>query len=290
MKSILKLTSAFAILAAVTAQDLDKPALTDDLDYLLAGNEANLPSSSHTISSWTSGTLPSDCKILAENEDKALSEIEVFDVQYEDCSKSWVFCRHKDAESSIETAAETFGKVPVGIRDWTKHVILFPGRDDGLGAYNDRNGNIVFFGERNLNVYIHEAAHSLDVLKGFNGVETNQNPTYLSAYAVDSHVPDNYAASTHLENTAQNTVIGVYDLNVPGGFPGIQPEYYKIVHQHSAIKQIYGDALKSGGKCGSRLGDSETVNLKSRKRGLFEAEGVAKRVSGMRRGMSGDRF
>ncbi|KAL4860844.1 hypothetical protein BDV12DRAFT_204629 [Aspergillus spectabilis] len=67
-------------------------------------------------------------------QDKPLPEIEVYDILYEDCNTIWVFCRHKNAESDIETAAETFGKVAVRIRDWTEHVILFPTLDDGLDA------------------------------------------------------------------------------------------------------------------------------------------------------------
>ncbi|KAL4875670.1 hypothetical protein BJY04DRAFT_201363 [Aspergillus karnatakaensis] len=288
MKSILKFASVLTLVAAASAADkLTKPALSDDLDYLLAGNQANLPGKSYSIFPWTPGKIPHDCRTHAQSYDHPLSEIEVYDVLYEDCNTKWVFCRHKDAESSIQTAASTFGKVPAGIRDWTRHVMLLPS-SDGNGAFNDRNGNVVFFGEKNVNVYLHETGHSLDVLKGFDGVETNKNPTYLNAYAFDSHVPDNYAQTNHIENVAQNTVIAVYDINVPGGFPGANKDFDKIMHQNTAVKAIYGDVLKTGGKCGKRLEPSETIVFaRNRKR---DGAGAFGRVRGLKRAGDVDRF
>jgi hypothetical protein len=51
----------------------------------------------------------------------------------------------------------------------------------------------------------------------------------------------------------------VYDSNVPGGFPGIQPNYTAIENQYNYIKKIGGDALVPGGTCDRHLENSETV-------------------------------
>jgi hypothetical protein len=83
MKYAMKLLSTLSVAALASAQ-LDKPALTSNLDYLLEGNTNNLPTTSHSIAIWSQGWIPKDCKDLGEGEDLAATDFEVYEVSYDD--------------------------------------------------------------------------------------------------------------------------------------------------------------------------------------------------------------
>lgn len=161
----MKLVSALSALALVQAQELDKPALTDDLDYLKEGNTNALPIRTSTISQWPAGSIPKDCKDLAEGEDKSAADMEVYEVKYSDCHDPWLFCRHKEVEVDIEKAAETFSRVPLRMRDWVRQVLLFPGANSAFAI----DGNVAFFGttSENVDVMLHETGHGIDGFAAF---------------------------------------------------------------------------------------------------------------------------
>jgi hypothetical protein len=177
----MKVVSALSALALAQAQQLEKPALSSNLDYLLEGNTANLPSIASQISIWEAGHIPKDCKDLGEGESLSAADFEVYNVQYDDvrlpyalfysiannrqCSDPWIICRHKDAEPVIADVAETFGKLPVKVRDWVRQVLVIPGGNSAFAI----NGNVAFIGTTgtNVDVVIHEAAHGLDGFAAF---------------------------------------------------------------------------------------------------------------------------
>ena len=122
-----------------------------------------------------------------------------------------------------------------------------------------------------LTVFIHETAHSLDLLGAYTG--TNDfffdSDTWLNNYAKDSHVPDFYSQTNQLENLAQNTVVAAYDLNVPGGFSEVQPKWQGLRHQLSTIvteQKEKGDLLIRAGLCTKRLANSKVVLKKAHSR------------------------
>lgn len=130
-------------------------------------------------------------------------------------------------------------------------------------AYND-NGNVAIFGTSilNLEVYIHEAAHSLDLLHAYKDKPLSSSANWINAYNKDSAVPDRYAQTNQVENVAQNTVVATFDVNVPGGFPSVQKNWKKIANQLALIKKEEkeaGNLLLKGGKCTRRLKNSPAV-------------------------------
>ncbi|KAL4763439.1 uncharacterized protein BDW70DRAFT_131740 [Aspergillus foveolatus] len=260
MKGIFTFSAASALFLTLGRAELDKPALTSDLDYLLEGNTNNLPTVNSQIAVWPSGYIPKDCQDLGSGEGYNANEFEVYEVTYDDCADPWLFCRHKDVEVDIATAAETFSKLPVKVRDWVRQILLMPGANSAFAI----NGNVAFFGTTgsNVDVMIHESAHGLDGFAAF-GESFSSSDGFLAAYDADTHVPDNYARSSQAENVAQNTVVAVYDKNVPGGFPGVQEQYTAILNQYSYIQDKAGDALVPGGTCDRHLENSETVVLSS---------------------------
>ncbi|KAL6237117.1 hypothetical protein BDW75DRAFT_238578 [Aspergillus navahoensis] len=258
IKALFAFYAASALFLTLAHAELDKPALTSNLDYLLDGNANSLPTVNSQIAVWASGYIPKDCQDLGSDEGYDASEFEVYEVTYDDCGDPWLFCRHKDVKIDIATAAETFSKLPVKIRDWVRQILLLPGADSAFAI----NGNVAFFGAtgRNIDVMVHESAHGLDGFAAF-GESFSSSDGFLAAYDADTHVPDNYARSSQAENVAQNTVVAVYNKNVPGGFPGVQEQYTAILNQYSYIQKKAGVALLPGGTCDRHLENSETVVL-----------------------------
>ncbi|KAL1985276.1 hypothetical protein VTN96DRAFT_8075 [Rasamsonia emersonii] len=249
------LATALPLLA--TAQRLNKPALTPNLDYLEQGNIDNLHPTHSTWDKWGPGWIPADCKSIAQNEGKNPDDFEIYNVHYDDCSDAWVFCRHKDSNVDLVTTIDIFGRLPVKMRSWVRHVITIPGDS---WAYNS-NGNIAFFGttSSSMDVAIHETGHSLDLLGAYWGKTFSDSSTWLDNYNQDPNVPDEYAQTNQVENVAQNTVVGVYDKVVPGGFGSVQPNWHNIFHQYATLQWGAGDQIIPGGTCDRHLQNSETV-------------------------------
>ena len=136
-------------------------------------------------------------------------------------------------------------------------------------AYN-LNGNIAMFNriDGDLTVFIHETAHSLDLLGAYeqstNALSSSQ--AWLDNYAQDPNIPDGYAQSSMLEDVAQSSVVTAFNLNVPGGYGSVETNYEKIFHQYATIQTAQanaGNLLVPGGQCKSRLPNSSPVPQQS---------------------------
>ena len=115
-----------------------------------------------------------------------------------------------------------------------------------------------------LTVFIHETAHSLDLLGAYTGTNDSfsDSSIWLKNYARDSHVPDPYSQVNQWENLAQNTVVATYNLNVPGGFSGVESKWQGLRYQLSTIgteQKKEGDLLIQKGLCKKRLANSKVV-------------------------------
>ncbi|KAL9039598.1 MAG: hypothetical protein Q9214_004813 [Letrouitia sp. 1 TL-2023] len=131
--------AVFSALSLVDGQRLDKPALTNDLEYLHPGLLDNLPSVNQNHDKWGDGWIAQDCKNMAEEQGLNAADVETWNVKYDDCGDAWVVCHHKDAQSSLDDLIAVFGRLPVHTRQYVRHVIALP--DDGAWAYN-AGGNI----------------------------------------------------------------------------------------------------------------------------------------------------
>lgn len=240
-----------------------KPALTNDLGYLEQGNLDNLNPTQSTHTDYQAGSLPADCKYEAGQNNLNPADFAAYTVTYDDCQDPWTICRHKDSPVDLITTIDKFGRLPISIRNWDRHLITVPGT---ASAYN-RGGNIVFFGEAagDMDVFIHESGHSLDLLGSMDqdGAHLSSSDTFQNAVAADSNVPDNYAGTNYIEDVAQNVVVAVYDRNVPNGFPGVQPNAAAIQNQYHAVENAAGDTLVPGGACDRHLQDSAPESITS---------------------------
>ena len=76
--------SASALFILAGADPLDKPPLADNLDYLQKGLLQSLPSTDGQYTQWIPDWIPADCKTLTEDANLSATDVEVFNVQYDD--------------------------------------------------------------------------------------------------------------------------------------------------------------------------------------------------------------
>ncbi|KAI9792066.1 MAG: hypothetical protein M1816_003048 [Peltula sp. TS41687] len=234
------------------AELLDKPALRDNLNHLKQGLMDYLPSTPSTYTKWPRGWIADDCKSMTEKAGLDPVNVTTYAVTYNDCDTPWILCWHKDSPSPLTNLIDRFGRLPVRTREWVRHVIALPD-PKGNNAYNDR-GNIAMFNQvDNMNVFVHEAAHSLDLLGAFRHAEhtpLNNWANWTANYELDSHVPDNYARVNQVENVAQNTVVATFNANVQGGLEIVEPNWEKSYN-----------LIRPGGTCSRRLTNSDAVPI-----------------------------
>ena len=137
--------SAFVTLAVT--DPLDKPLLADSLDYLPKSLLQFLQPTNGWYTQWGPDWIPADCKSMAEDTNLSATDVDVFNVQYNDVgirsafSKTstltcpsqcpndlWILCRHKDSPDPILNMIDLFGRVPIQSRQWVRHIINLPDR------------------------------------------------------------------------------------------------------------------------------------------------------------------
>ena len=142
-------------------------------------------------------------------------------------------------------------------------------RANGGHAYNS-NGNIAMFNRINgdLSVFVHETGHSLDLLGAYKDKPLSSSSNWIDNYNQDSNVPDPYAQTNQIENVAQNTVVGTFNENIPGGFDTAESNARAIFHQYATLQTeadaaAPGNLLRPGGMCTQRLTNSPVVSTQS---------------------------
>ncbi|KAL8788618.1 MAG: hypothetical protein Q9195_007213 [Heterodermia aff. obscurata] len=264
---------------------LTKPPLLPSFDPLRPGLEAHLPPTLYNYTKWSPGWLPLSCKTLAQHENHTASTIEVYNVHYADCASPWILCRHIADPLPLPSYFATFGRIPVRARSHVRGAISLPHKSQN-SAYN-AHGTIAFSNWRdpkkpgplsaNVNVFVHETGHSLDN-SAFKMGETqlSRSGAWARVYKRDTHVPDGYAAKNVGEDVAQSTVVAAYDVNVPGGFRGLEKGWEGIRGQVGLVRRMQrdaGDVLVPGGMCTQRLVNSEPVRVEGRRKVGRRGEG-----------------
>ncbi|ROT34639.1 hypothetical protein SODALDRAFT_321324 [Sodiomyces alkalinus F11] len=163
---------------------------------------------------WAFGTVPQVCYNAAVDDGYCnVYDLEVYDVEYDDCAVPWTFCRCSDSPLSIEAFAGRVGRLPVAARQYARFFSSYGGNSSAFSFRND----ITFFGPiEGQSVYIHELSHNLDrlysppdSLTSFSGTDE-----YANAVAADSCSPDDYAKTSYAEHYAQTSVMIAYDVTV----------------------------------------------------------------------------
>ena len=159
---------------------------------------------------------------------------------------------------------DLFGRVPVHMRQWVRHMIALPDPAGGH-AYNE-DGNIAMIDkiDGDLTVFIHETGHSLDLLGAYADKPLSSSNYWLTQYALDTNTCDPYSQTNQVENVAQNTVVGTFNENNPGGYCAVEKHCQGNFHQYATLQTeadaaAPGKILRPGGKCTHRLENSTPV-------------------------------
>ncbi|KAL8998817.1 MAG: hypothetical protein Q9188_006020 [Gyalolechia gomerana] len=259
----LGLTLLFVLTSADEWSPLDKPPLVDNLDYLQENLLENFPAAGSNYDPWNPGWIPRDCKDLTAEAGLNPADITTYNVNYDDCNTAWLVCFHRDSATPIESVVDLLGRVPVGARQFVRHVLVLPSEQPH--AFNSA-ANLAMFGigSKGFSVYLHETAHSLDLQGGYERGQLSNNQNWIDNYNQDPNVPDPYAQSNQVENVAQNTVLAAYNVQVPGEYGGIEPRANDVFHQYATVQtwqRESGNLLVPGGTCWRRLENSETVEV-----------------------------
>lgn len=265
MTPLTQLTLLVTLLALAIHAQKTHTAFLEDYTILDEREEHKPPFSSSIVTKWDNSSYPSFCydtANAAKGDDDprvncAINNLEVFDVAYSDCpDKPWTICRCNDAQLSIESTVNAFGRVPPGVRSHVVHIFIIDGsRPDGTigksgGSNNDR---FVIRGPIDDAAFAHEAFHSVDA--GFSS-----SANFTAAYDDDSCVPDNYANASPSEDFAQLGVWLDYETN---GIPisdYVEKSQVCMVSQLTTVRKYAHQWLDlKESKCFTRRSNDEIV-------------------------------
>ncbi|KAI9159155.1 Lipase-like protein [Paramyrothecium foliicola] len=246
-----------------------KPVISPAFDFygrVENGLANNLHPTQSNWDQWGAGWTVADCKAFAQRHGYNPADFEIFNVRYTDCDVAWIMCRHRASTKSQIDMIDIFGRLPLGMREFVRHVAVVPNIGTGAAAYT--TGDSILFNDNYLNnhVMVHEAGHSLDS-HGRRDITTSgfsSHAIWRDNYNQDSAVVSAYARTSWAENFAETAIIAVYDKVVPGGIGGIQPNWNAIFHQYATLQGFMGNAIipRSKAKCTTRLQNSQTVAMR----------------------------
>ncbi|KAJ7503242.1 hypothetical protein B0H11DRAFT_1797858 [Mycena galericulata] len=157
--------------------------------------------------------LPEYCAGFVGDGQECATSMTAQAVVFEDCGSPFVICRCTDAQMSLDTVLDRFGRVPVGLRRYAGTVVIL--NDTSPHAYTVTTGQTHYFGDVQMNSWM---THTFDF-----ALATPQSSAagWANALMADTCVPDNYSLTNEVEDFAQVSVIKVYSLlygNLPPGF------------------------------------------------------------------------
>ncbi|OJD23888.1 hypothetical protein ACJ73_04757 [Blastomyces percursus] len=178
--------------------------------------------------------------------------LDVFNVTYSDCidQDPWAICRCNDAQQSVDTMVEKFGRVPAGLRSRVRHLIAFEDKTPG-GLHVSPWNIIAVFGNVKDSVYMHESSHCTDR-------DFYKSEAFLKAKDLDTCWPSDYSKSSDRELFAETGVAYLYDnsgkrLLERGYDPSCLANGLKALGEHA------GSEFQKGSQCFKREPNSKIV-------------------------------
>ncbi|KAJ6543573.1 hypothetical protein DFH09DRAFT_1367915 [Mycena vulgaris] len=167
---------------------------------------SSLPPAEITLAEPVS--LPDSCAQYVGPAQECTSDMTALNVYFEDCGSPFTVCRCADAEMSMDTVLDRFGRVPVGLRRYAGPIVVLSDTA-GPHAYTLTSGDSHFFGDCAVDAWVHEMMHAFD----FAGATMQSNSSgWAEALAADSCVPDQYSLTNQVEDFAQVGVLKTYML------------------------------------------------------------------------------
>jgi hypothetical protein len=80
-----------------------------------------------------------------------------YNITFDDCGSPFTVCLCNSANTmSLDTIADRYSRVPVGLRRYVGTVFVLPG--DEARAYTLKSGDIHLFGDSGVNIWVHEVS------------------------------------------------------------------------------------------------------------------------------------
>ncbi|KAI1404742.1 hypothetical protein F4819DRAFT_483239 [Hypoxylon fuscum] len=248
------------------------PAISPPFDYegsIEKGLQESLPLTQFTIDYFSHGEIPQDCKDRAKDHYNA-SDFEVFSVTYEDCGQPWIMCRLKSANVSADTMATTFGQMPLGMREFVKHVMVVkPEALPGAAAISSGDTIMVTDESYRLFIFAHEMSHSIDSHQevpwvtppGKGGLSISKH--WQDEYSEDNATISGYARSSWSENLAETGIVALFHNVVPNGVHALAHDPSSVYHQYATYQTAYRDIITPTKErnCTHRQRDSPLVHV-----------------------------
>ncbi|KAI1104033.1 hypothetical protein F4804DRAFT_352504 [Jackrogersella minutella] len=247
------------------------PAIHPSFDFagdIEKGLAANLKFTPSRVVNWTDNKMPMDCVKAAKEHNYGPEDFDVFEVHYNDCGQPWVMCRLRDAKVNATTMADVFGRMPLGMRQYVRHVIVIKQKDTGSAAAWNFGDTITLSEDCYLHyIFAHEISHSLDShVEAPHVTKPGQGGLSISLYWAQQFILDDatiseYARTQWSENLAETGIIALYNMVVPGGVFNLKTDPRHVFHQFATYQTYYGDLITPGSKmkCNMRLPDSKVV-------------------------------
>ncbi|XDG07535.1 hypothetical protein ABKA04_007150 [Annulohypoxylon sp. FPYF3050] len=248
------------------------PAIKPAFDWnglIEQGLMDNLPPTPSHIKFMADGKFPKDCMDKAKEKNHGPDEFEVFEIFYQDCHIPWVMCRLKDTKINATTVADMFGRMPLGMREYIKHVIVFKPEDlPGAAAWDAADVLAISEDSFKLFIFAHEMSHSLDAHVEIPGVTPpgqgglSQSQRWAEQYALDNATVSEYARTQWAENLAETGIIALYNNVVPNGIGNFhQNQPFEVYHQFATYTTYYRDMItpSKNRTCQRRVPESQLV-------------------------------
>ncbi|KAJ6788841.1 hypothetical protein PWT90_10527 [Aphanocladium album] len=194
------------------------------------------------------------------------NDFSVFNVDYADCETAWVFCKHKDSAADENNMLEMFGRAPVGMRQFVRHLVGLPSYVSQWSAQTTPDGDIRFLTHIDMPILLHEMSHSMDwhALSGY-GDTFSSSGIWSNTYYRDSYTPSEYGRNNWMEDFAEAGKCGVADANLYGGFGSVTSWWTTIQNQYKTYEQYFGSFIKQGGSCTRRFSNSAPVPMNGKR-------------------------
>ncbi|KAI0172563.1 hypothetical protein GGR52DRAFT_591079 [Hypoxylon sp. FL1284] len=256
-----------------------------DYDAIEAGLNKSLPLTEYRLEMFTNGEIPQDCKDRAEGGNSTAADFEVFKVSYTDCDQPWIMCRHKEADVDADKMATVFGQMPLGMREFTKHVMVV--KPEAIPhACGVSSGDTIIMSDEcyTLHIFAHEMSHSIDSHQEVPGFtppgqggfsdsqhwkeEYSKDSATITAYAQTSWSEKEFLPSLFRTSFGETTVlaevgaIALFHNVVSRGVHSLAHDPQSVFHQYATYQTAYRDLItpRKKPRCTSKAQDSPLVH------------------------------
>ncbi|KAF1963830.1 hypothetical protein CC80DRAFT_498937 [Byssothecium circinans] len=185
-----------------------------------------------------------DCEAVFRDAGLKAEDMQIYNVTYADCDEPWVMCRHRLSSKADHMAAFQFSMIPVGMRQYIRHAIILPTKDEQSHHAFWKDDQVIIVGDVSSTSIAKAVARGVAV----HGIRSHPgeapigptNPFYnttrwLKAYEKDSVVMNTESWWDPAENFNSVAVMAMFDDQPQS--PAYGPAWNYVINE-DAIEKI----------------------------------------------------